>query len=235
MDGRPWHHRRVSRRHNRGRDELLTIVAAHGALTGSVVHAARLMAAQDRDAFAAHLDQHRAELNVAVGELGVWAESFGYWAKVDVGPAVCPPATTDLPGRLPAGQFEADLRLAREMLKLRRTNLVAALSNSRGILRAAGLPVDHLTAYRRVIRLWSGEAVDLVTEVHRLALADRYVRRLGLVSGPDTDAGSKHSGAALLRQWMHELEEPDRDGELAFAEACGYGHLVARYRSESAS
>ena len=194
------------------------------------------MAAQDRHAFATHLDQHRAELNVAIGELGVWAESFGDWAKVDVDPAVYPPVTADVPGQLPAVQFEADLRRARETLKLRRTELVAVLSNSRGILNAAGLPVDHLTAYRRVVRLWAGEAVDLVTEVHRLALADRYVRRLGLVSvDPETDAGSKHSGAAVLRQWMHQLEEPDRDGELAFAEACGYGHLVARYRSESAS
>ena len=193
------------------------------------------MTAQDRHAFAAHLDQHRAELNVAVGELGVWAESFGDWAKIDVDPAVYPPVTADLPGRLPAVQFEADLRRARETLKLQRTNLVATLSNSRGILRAAGLPVDHLTAYRRVVRLWAGEAVDLVTEVHRLALADRYVRRLGLVSGSDTDAGSKHSGAALLRQWMHQLEEPDREGELAFAAVCGYGELVERYRSESAS
>ena len=171
---------------------------------------------------------------MAVGELGVWAERLGEWADVDVGPAVYPPVTTDLPARLPAVQFEADLRRARETLKVRRTELVATLSNSRGILRAAGLPVDHLTAYRRVVRLWAGEAVDMVTEVHRLALADRYVRRLGLVSGPDADTGSKHSGAALLRQWMHELEEPERDGELAFAEACGYGRLVERYRSESA-
>lgn len=236
LDPRPWHHRYVIRRHDRARDELLAIVTAHSALTGAVVHAARLIAAQHRSAFAAHLDQHRAELNVAVGELGVWAESFGNWAKVDVCPAVYPPVTTDLPARLPAVQFEADLRRTREALKARSADLLAALADSREILRTAGLPVDHLTAYRRVVRLWAGEAVDLVTEVHRLALADRYVRCLGVVSaGPDTDAGSKHSGAALMRQWMHELEEPDRDGELAFAEVCGYGHLVARYRSESAS
>lgn len=195
-----------------------------------------LMAAQDRQAFAGHLDQHRAELNVAIGEFGVWAESFGDWAKVDVGPAVYPPVSGDLPGPLPAVQFEADLRRARETLKLRRTDLLATLASSRVLLRAAGLPVDHLTAYRRVVRLWAGEAVDLVTEVHRLELADRYVRRLGVVSAdPEADSGSKHSGAALLRQWMHELEEPDRDSELAFAEACGYGYLVAKYRSESAS
>ena len=225
----------MSRRHNRERNELLAIVSAHGALSGAVVHAARLIAAQGRHAFAAHLDQHRAELNVAVGELGLWAESFGDWAAVDVGPAVYPPVTGDFPGPLPDVQFEGDLCRARETLKVRRTNLVATLSNSRGILGAAGLPVDHLTAYRRVVRLWAGEAVDLVTEVHRLALADRYVRRLGVVSGNDTDAGSKHSGAAVLRQWMHQLEEPDRDGELAFAEACGYGEFVERYRSEAAS
>lgn len=213
---------------------MLAIVAAHGALSGAVVQAARLMAGQDRHGFAAHLDRHRAELNVAVGEFAVWAESFGDWAKVDVSPAVYPPAAIDLPGRLPAVQFEADLRRARETLKSRRTNLVAALANSRENLRAAGLPVDHLTAYRRVVRLWAGEAVDMVTEVHRLALADRYVRRLALMSAdPETDACSKHSGAAVLRQWMHQLEEPDRDGELAFAEACGYGHLVKRYRAES--
>lgn len=225
----------MSRRHNRERNELLAIVSAHGALSGAVVHAARLIAAQDRHAFAAHLDQHRAELNVAIGELGMWAESFGEWAKVEVGPAIYPPVTGDLPAPLPDVQFEGDLRRARETLKLCRTNLVATLFDSRAILRAPGLPVDHLTAYRRVVRLWAGEAVDLVTEVHRLALADRYVRRLGVVSGNDTDAGSKHSGAAVLRQWMHQLEEPDRDGELAFAEACGYGEFVERYRSEAAS
>jgi hypothetical protein len=209
LDARPWHHRYVIRRHDRARDELLAIVTAHSALTGAVVHAARLIAAQHRSAFAAHLDQHRAELNVAVGELGVWAESFGNWAKVDVCPAVYPPVTTDLPARLPAVQFEADLRRTREALKARSADLLAALADSREILRTAGLPVDHLTAYRRVVRLWAGEAVDLVTEVHRLALADRYVRCLGVVSaGPDTDAGSKHSGAALLRQWMHDSRNP---------------------------
>jgi len=218
------------------RDRLLAVVAAHEALTGEVVRAAGLTAGQGRRSFAAHLDQHRAELNVIVGELGMWAESFGDWAKVDVGPAIHPPATSDLPAESPAVQFESDLRRAREALKARRADLLATLADSREILRAAGLPVDHLTAYRRVVRLWAGEAVDLVTEVHRLALADRYVRRLGAVSaGPDTDGGSKHSGAALLRQWMRELDEPDRDGELAFAEACGYGYLVARYRSEAAS
>lgn len=114
------------------------------------------------------------------------------------------------------------------MLKLRRTNLIATLSNSRGILRAAGLPVDHLTAYRRVVRVCSGEAVDMVTEVHRLAVADRYLARL-------TDNQSQRTAAAVLRQWMDELEESDREGELAFAAVCGYADLVKRYRSESAS
>ncbi len=210
----------------RGRDKLVAIVASHEALTGAVVHAARLMAAHGRGAFAAHLDRHRAELNVVVGEFGLWAESFGEWAEVDVGRAIYPPATAEPPAKLSGNQFEDHLRLACEALKWRRTNVLATLADAREVLRAAGLPVDHITTYRRLIRLWAGEAVDLVTEVHRLELADRYLRRLDRLSA-ETD------GTALLRQWMDELEPADREGELAFAEVCGYAELVERYRSGS--
>jgi hypothetical protein len=142
------------------------------------------------DAFAALLDRHRAELNVVIGDFAMWAESFGEWAKVDVGGAIYPPVTTEPPTAPPGVDFESELRRAREALAARRTNVLAALSDARETLRAAGLPVEHLTAYRRVVRLWAGEAVDLVTEAHRLAVADRYLRRLGRLS-TDVDADGR--------------------------------------------
>jgi hypothetical protein len=213
----------------RGRQQIVAIVAAHKELTGEVVQAGRLLASAGYGAFAAHLDRHRAELNVAIGEFGIWAESFGDWAKVDASWATYPPATTDAPADLPTLELENDLRRARDALLSRRTDVLATLAGAREALRAAGLPVDHLTAYRRVVRLWAGEAVDVVTEVHRLVVADRYLDCLGQLSAePDT-------AAAVLRLWMQELQEADREGELAFAEACGYGHLVEAYRSHRAS
>jgi hypothetical protein len=209
----------------RGREEIVAIVAAHKELTGEVVLAARLMAAAGYGPFATHLDQHRAELNVAIGEFAMWAESFGDWAKVDASWATYPPATSDPPADPPTLELENDLRRARDALLSRRAAVLATLAGAREGLRAAGLPVEHLTAYRRVVRLWAGEAVDVVTEVHRLAVADRYLGCLGLLSAePDT-------AAAVLRLWMQELQEADREGELEFAETCGYGHLVKRYRS----
>jgi hypothetical protein len=213
----------------RGREQIVSIVAAHKELTGEVVQAARLMAAAGYGAFAAHLDEHRAELNVAIGEFAVWAESFGDWAKVDASWATYPPATTNPPTAPPTLELENDLRRARDALLSRRAAVLATLAGARGALRAAGLPVDHLTAYRRVVRLWAGEAVDAVTEVHRLAVADRYLDCLGRLSAEPATA------AAVLRLWMQELQEADREGELAFAEACGYGHLVEAYRSHRAS
>jgi hypothetical protein len=125
--------------------------------------------------------------------------------------------------------LETDLRRARYALLSRRAAVLATLAGAREALRAAGLPVDHLTAYRRVLRLWAGEAVDAVTEVHRLAVADRYLGCLGRLSAEPATA------AAVLRLWMQELQEADREGELAFAEACGYGDLVEAYRSHRAS
>jgi hypothetical protein len=92
------------------------------------------------------------------------------------------------------------------------------------------LPADELTAYRRLVRLWAGEAIDVVAAVHRLTLADRYIRRLARLSGRRDDA--LHQKAAnLLHEWMHRLEEVDREGELALAESCGYGSLVDFYRA----
>lgn len=220
----------------RAREQVVAIIAAHAALTGEVVAAAKLMSVQGHRSFAALLDLHRAELNVVIGEFATWAESFGEWAKVDVDLAIHPPVNIDAAGRLPLIDFEGDLRRAREAMKSRRTRVLAALADGREALRAAGLPVDQLTAYRRSMRMWAGEAVDLVTEVHRLALADRYLHRLGRLSAdPNSDNEFQPSGATLLRQWMHELEEADREGELAFAAACGYEYLVERYRAESAS
>lgn len=224
----------------RGREQIVAIVAAHKELTGEVVHAARLMAAPGYAAFAVHLDQHRAELNVVIGEFAVWAESFGDWAKVDAGSAIyppapiaAPPATTAAPDHQPAGELENDLRRARDALLSRRTDVLATLAGAREALRVAGLPVDHLTPYRRLVRFWAGEAVDVVTEVHRLAVADRYLRRLGLLSAAPV-AEAHRAGAAVLRQWMQELREADREGELAFAETCGYGHFVEMFRSSPA-
>ncbi|MBV9512676.1 MAG: hypothetical protein JO280_01330 [Mycobacteriaceae bacterium] len=211
----------------RGREQIIAIVAAHAALTGEVVRAAQLVAARGYGAFAAHLDQHRAELNVVIGEFAVWAESFGDWAKVDASLAIYPPisaASSD-----PAVE-EDGLRQARDALRSARTDVLATLAGAREALQAAGLEINQLTTYRRLVRLWAGEAVDLVTEVHRLAVADRYLRRLGQVC-EGSDAEVRRTGAAVLQQWMQELQEADREGELAFAEACGYGHLVEWYRS----
>ena len=118
----------------RGREEIVAIVAAHKELTGEVVQAARLMAAAGYGAFAAHLDQHRAELNVAIGEFAVWAESFGDWAKVDASWATYPPATTDLPGEPPTLELENDLRRARDALLARRTAVLATLGGAREAL-----------------------------------------------------------------------------------------------------
>ena len=210
----------------RGRERIVAIIAAHKELTGEIVNAARLVAALGYGAFAAHLDQHRAELNVAIGEFAVWAESFGDWAKVDAGWAVFPAVPADPPE---AG-LDSNLRQTRDALLSRRADVLAELAGAREPLRAAGLPVDHLTSYRRLVRLWAGEAVDVVTEVHRLVVADRYLRRLGLLSA-EPIADVQHEGAAVLRQWMQELREADREGELAFAETCGYGHFVELFRS----
>ena len=208
----------TSRRQVRAREQVAAIIAAHTALTAEVVRATQVTAAYGYDAFAAHLDQHRAELNVVIGEFAIWAQSFGDWATVDATRAIYPAALEPLaqPSR---GDARTELRQVRDALKFRRAIALSALANAREALREAEIPADHLTAYRRQIRLWAGEAVELVTEAHRLALADRYLRRL-------------HQGTAVLREWMQELDEADREGELSLAAACGYGHLVERYRTE---
>jgi hypothetical protein len=63
-------------------------------------------------------------------------------------------------------------------------------------------------------------------------LADRFIRRLGQLNA-DNDEALRRVGADVLRQWMHDLEAVDRDGELALAETCGYGELVQWYRAEA--
>lgn len=215
------------------RGRIIALVAAHGALTAAVVRASQLMAAEGCVEFAEHLDRHRAELNVAIGELAVWAESFGEWARVDVDHALYASAVDRPSIPLTADQFGIDLRRARETLKARRTAIFAELRTARSFLRAAGLPVDEMTAYRRMVRLWAGEAVDVVTAAHRLTLADRYIHSFGqLRADSDRDDAVRRKGAALLRQWMDDLEEPDREDELALAESCGYGDFVECYRSE---
>lgn len=207
------------------------MVAAHGALTGAVVQASRLMTAEGHRKFAEHLDFHRAELNVAIGDVGLWAESFGKWAPVDVGHAIHPSAI-EAPVRPGRVEFGRELLVARERVKSRRADVLTELTNTRLVLGAAGLPVDELMTYRRLVRLWAGEALDLVTCVHRLTLADRYIRRFGqLGADSERNAEARRAGGALLRQWMEDLEEADREGELVLAEACGYGHLVQYYRS----
>jgi hypothetical protein len=216
------------------RDRIVDLVAAHGALTEAVTEASRLMTAHGYGKFAAHLDSHRAELNVAIGELVLWAESFGDWARVDVGRGVREPAIGQEPIPESAGAFGAHLLLARETLKTRRTIVLRELANARPALHTAGLPVDELTPYRRIVRVWAGEAIDVVTAVHRLTLADRYIRSFRELR---TDGGrhdaQRREGVALLRRWMQDLEEVDREGELALAESCGYGRLVEYYRSET--
>lgn len=217
----------------RARDQVIALVAAHGALTASVVEASRLMTAADCGEFGEHLDRHRAELNVAIGEFTVWAESFGAWICVDADQALHASAMSEPSTRLPVDQIDLELRLARETLKARRTDVLAEVANARLLLGATGLPVEEMTAYRRMVRLWAGEAVDTVTAAHRLTLADRYIRRIGqLCVGSACDGAVRHKGAALLRQWMSDLEEPDREDELALAESCGYGDFVDCYRSE---
>jgi hypothetical protein len=213
------------------RDHILTVVAAHGALTNTVADASRLMSAHAHGEYAAHLEHHRAELNVAIGELALWLDSFGDWAPVELDSGIRPP-TDDQPGLPAPGSFEAELLAARETLKQRRAHLLGELASARSALRRAGLPADEITAYRRVVRLWAGEAIDVVASVHRLALADRFIRRLGQLNA-DNEEALRRVGADVLRQWMHDLEAVDRDGELALAESCGYGDLVEWYRAEA--
>lgn len=209
------------------RDHITAVVAAHGALTNAVAEASRLMTANGHGKYAVHLDGHRAELNVAVGELALWLDSFGDWEPVDVGEGIRSPAT----GRSPIDTtYEAQLRTARETLKARRRDLLGQMATARAALYRAGLPAEEITAYRRVVRLWAGEAIDVVAAVHRLTLADRYIRHLGRLHD---DEALHRDGAELLRRWMHELEQVDREGELALAETCGYRELVERYRAEA--
>jgi len=207
----------------------MEVVAAHGALTSAVTQTARLMAAGGYGQYAEHLDTHRAELNVAIGEFALWVESFGIWAPLDLTNQMHPPVVgaADAP---PPGALDDALLNARETLKAERANLLSSLAQARAALHAVGLPADELTAYRRLVRLWAGEAIDVVAAVHRLTLADRYIRRLAHLSGRRDDA--LHQKAAnLLDEWMHRLEEVDREGELALAESCGYGSLVDFYRA----
>ena len=222
----------------RCRHHIGAVVRAHGALTEAVVRASQLMTTQGHNRFAAHLDDHRGELNVAIGEFALRAESFGDWARIDASHAIHPSGNTEAPMKVGSIRFRRnparDLFLARERLKSRRTGVLSALGDARVILRAARLPVDELTAYRRVVRLWAGEAIDLVTAVHRLALADQYIRGLDdLRADPDHDGGARRRGITLLRQWMTELEQADREDELALARACGYGDFVDNYRTET--
>jgi hypothetical protein len=204
------------------------VVAAHGALTAAVADAAALMSANDRGEYAAHLDNHRAELNVAIGELALWLNSFGDWGVVDVEAGLALPTESGVVGAS-SGPFDADLLTARETLKARRAQLLTELAVARSGLNRAGLPAEEITAYRRLIRLWAGEAIDVVAAVHRLTLADRYIRRLGRLRA-NNEHTLRRTGAQLLRQWMDDLEAVDRDGELALAETCGYGELVDWYR-----
>jgi len=219
----------------RCRDHIDALIAAHGVLTKAVVQASQLMTSHGHHRFAEHLDHHRAELNVAIGEFGLWAESFRDWACVDVGHAIHPSTINEATMRRTDGiRFGVDLLAAREGLKSRRTDVLAELGDARVVLRAAGLPVDELTAYRRMVRLWAGEAIDLVTAVHRLELADHYIRSFDdLRADPDHDAPRRV--AALLRQWMTDLEQADRADELAFAQACGHGDFVHCYLTETPS
>ncbi|ORX21854.1 hypothetical protein AWC32_00940 [Mycobacterium xenopi] len=218
----------------RGRDQISALVAAHGAFTQAAVQASQLMAAKGRNKFAAHLDRHRAELNVAIGEFGLWAESFGDWARVDVGHAIHPPLPSRPPAPVTDGRIGADLLMSRENLKTRRAELLAELGKARFVLRTAGLPAEEICAYRRMVRLWAGEAIDLVTGVHRLTLAEQYIRRLSRLRGvPHASPAARETGAFLLRQWMEDLEAADREGELALAETCGYGDFVEFYRANT--
>ncbi|AGB25613.1 hypothetical protein Mycsm_05422 [Mycobacterium sp. JS623] len=208
----------------------MEVVAAHGALTTAVTQTARRMAAGGYGQYAAHLDNHRAELNVAIGELALWVESFGIWAEVDLAHHMQPPVLGAAPDGPRHDALDAALLTARETLKAERANLLGKLAEARTALHAVGLPADELTAYRRLVRLWAGEAIDVVAAVHRLTLADRYIRRLAHLTGRRDDA-LHQKAASLLDEWMHHLEEVDREGELALAESCGYGSLVDWYRA----
>jgi hypothetical protein len=215
----------------RGRDQISALVAAHGAFTQAAVQASQLMTAKGRGQYAAHLDVHRAELNVAIGELGLWAESFGDWARVDVRPAIHPPSTGRPTVPATGGRIGADLYSARENLKARRRKLLAEVGKARSVLGRTGIPAEEICAYRRIVRLWAGEAIDLVTGVHRLTLADQYIRCLSrLRASQQALPAAPRTGAVFVRQWMEDLEEVDREGELALAETCGYGDFVECYR-----
>src|SRR3954463_343626 len=102
----------------------MALVAAHGALTTAVTEAARLMAAHGQPQYAEHLDHHRAELNVAVGELALWVESFGVWADVDIGQGIRTPVTAPALQLPSHGGLEAQLLTAREKLKAKRATVL---------------------------------------------------------------------------------------------------------------
>jgi hypothetical protein len=215
---------------NSPRNHIRDVVTAHGSLTEAVAEAARLMSAHGQGAYAVHLDHHRAELNVAIGELALWLESFGHWANVDVGDGIRGPAAGRPDASPKHGSLDAQLLTARETLKARRADLLSHLANARSTLRHAGLPAEEITAYRRVVRLWAGESIDVVSGVHRLTLADRYIRSLAQLKAR-RDQALRRDATDLLRQWMGDLEEVDREGELALAESCGYGEVVQSYRA----
>jgi hypothetical protein len=218
-----------------GRDPIIGLVRAHGALTAAVVGASRMMSAAGREDFAAHLDGHRAQLNVAIGELALWTDSFGKWAHVDVGPAIHAPLTSEPSTPAAGASVGGDLLVSRERLKSRRTDVLAQLTHTRSVLAAVGLPADEITSYRRAVRLWAGEAIDVVTGAHRLILADQYIRSLeGLRVDSGRPADARRAGAALLRLWMADLEKADRHGELVFAKTCGYGDIVECYLRDAA-
>lgn len=208
------------------REHVANVVSTHGALTRAVAEASQLMSANGRGEYAAHLDVHRAELNVAIGELAMWLNSFRDWGHVDPADGIHPSPSQASPGRR-SNPFEVELLAARETLKSLRARLLTDLAAARSALDLAGLPSGELTAYRRTVRLWAGEAIDVVTAVHRLTLADRCIRRLGQLGTGGRD------GAEVLRQWMDDLEAVDREGELALAESCGYGELVQWYRAQA--
>lgn len=218
---------------DRGRTQISALVTAHGAFTEAAAQASQLMAAQGRGEYAAHLDRHRAELNVAIGEFGLWAESFGSWVRVDIGRAIHPRLVERPAAPVGEGRIGADLLAARENLKARRAKLLGELGKARLVLGTAGLPAEEICAYRRVVRLWAGEAIDLVTGVHRLALADQYIRRLSELRAIPQGWRARQAGAALVWQWMDDLEVADRECELALAHSCGYGDFVDCYRANS--
>jgi hypothetical protein len=219
---------------NSPRNHIRDVVTAHGSLTEAVAEASRLMSAHGRGAYAVHLDHHRAELNVAIGELALWLESFGHWANVDVVDGIRGPAAGRPDANPKHGSLDAQLLTARETLKARRADLLRHLANARSTLRHAGLPAEEITAYRRVVRLWAGESIDVVSGVHRLTLADRYIRSLAQLNAR-RDQALRRDATDLLRQWMSDLEEVDREGELALAESCGYGEVVQSYRAAAHS